>query len=82
MHNIILTQGFDDEVLACVSGLLKREFFCRGDAVYLRGEPATGMFFVLKGCVRVNFDGKDEVRGDTALFSGWMLVIHTYMQAQ
>ena len=53
-------QGFEDEVLAFVSTVLKREFFCRGDPIYLAGEPATALYFVLKGCARVQFDGSEE----------------------
>jgi len=59
LKNVYLFKTLSDKQLAAVGALGQTENFMRGDTIFVRGEPAKGMYFIKHGSVTIQQSGID-----------------------
>lgn len=53
LKQIAVLQALDDEALARVAVALEERHYADGQAVFAEGNPGDSMYFIVKGCVRI-----------------------------
>jgi len=53
LKHIAVLQGVDGDVLARLGSALEEKEYADGQTVFAEGDPGDGMYFIAKGCVRI-----------------------------
>lgn len=53
LKQIAVLQAMDDDALARVAASLEERNYADGETVFAEGDPGDGMYFIVKGCVRI-----------------------------
>ena len=53
LKQIAVLQGMDQEALSRLTAVLESKDFADGQPVFVEGDPGDSMYFILKGCVRI-----------------------------
>lgn len=53
LKHIAVLQAMDDDALARVAAALEEKDYADGQAVFVEGDPGDSLYFIVKGCIRI-----------------------------